>query len=138
MHSWAQWWLVITSPSAETKLPEQPPARRAEERRTWSSHAWSGAKPYFLLTACEGKLLKVHIPSSARAAEPASTASRANRFMGRRWSHEGAWWSSAGRPLAAFQPPAIGSRRVGGWLSCFGGLPTVLVLAATRFADCAG
>ena len=40
-----QWWLVITRPSGETKLAEQPPARRTEDSRTWSSHAWVGAKP---------------------------------------------------------------------------------------------
>ncbi len=41
----AQWWLVITRPSGETKLPEQPPARRTEERRASSSHCASGVKP---------------------------------------------------------------------------------------------
>ena len=30
-----QWWLVITSPSGDTKLAEQPPAIRAEESRTF-------------------------------------------------------------------------------------------------------
>ena len=43
--------------------------------RTRSSQAWSIATPYFALTAAEGKLSKVHMPSSAwAAAEAASDA----------------------------------------------------------------
>ena len=41
----AQWWLVITRPSGDTKLPEQPRASRTLESRTWSSQALSGEKP---------------------------------------------------------------------------------------------
>ncbi len=41
----AQWWLVITRPSAETKLPEHPNASRTLDSRTWSSHALSGENP---------------------------------------------------------------------------------------------
>src|SRR5258708_6796211 len=83
MQPWAQWWLVITSPSGETKLPEQPPASRTDESRASSSHCESGAKPYFWATFFEGKLSYVHIPSSARAAAAAraKTASSASLFM---------------------------------------------------------
>ena len=83
MQERAQWWLVITSPLSETMLPEQPPPRRTEERRTWSSHSLSGPNPYFCFTFPEGKLSKVHIPSSARAM-PAHAARRPmaiRRFM---------------------------------------------------------
>ena len=45
MHWCAQWWFVITRPSGETKLPEQPPARRTDDSRTRSSQAWSGENP---------------------------------------------------------------------------------------------
>src|SRR5262245_54903098 len=78
MQEWAQWWLVITSPSAETKLAEQPWARRAEDRRTCSSQASSTLTPYFCLTLSLGKLLKVHIPSSARAGVESRTPSTRN------------------------------------------------------------
>src|SRR5689334_21618459 len=71
----AQWWLVITSPEAEMKLPEQPCASRTDERRTWSSHFPSGLKWYFASTFSDGKLLNVHIPSSAR--EPGANAMHA-------------------------------------------------------------
>src|SRR4051812_38453954 len=63
----AQWWLVITNPSGETKLPEQPPASRTELSCASESHCASGAKPYFCCTFFEGKLSYVHMPSSARA-----------------------------------------------------------------------
>src|SRR5262249_21094924 len=68
MHRRAQWWLVITSPSGETKLPEHPSARRTLDRRTWSSQAWSGENPCVFWTRALGKVSKVHIPSSARTA----------------------------------------------------------------------
>ena len=64
MHSCEQWWLVITRPLGDTKLPEQPPASRTDERRTWSSQAWSGLKPYFCATRSDGNWLSSHMPSS--------------------------------------------------------------------------
>src|SRR5712664_4073069 len=79
MQEWAQWWLVITSPSGETKLPEQPPASRTEESWASRSHCASGAKPYFCRTLAEGKLSRVHMPSSARAANARVTAARRTR-----------------------------------------------------------
>ncbi len=48
---------------------------RTAAPRTRSSQAWSTSTPYFALTVADGKLSKVHMPSSARAAsEPQSTA----------------------------------------------------------------
>src|SRR5437868_3007161 len=64
MHRAAQWWLVITSPFGDTKLPEQPPAMRTAESRTCSSHSSLGAKPCSLPRRSEGKSLSSHIPSS--------------------------------------------------------------------------
>src|SRR5262249_20206464 len=72
----AQWWLVITSPSGETKLPEHPCPSRTEESRTWSSHDWSGSNPYDFCTAALGKFSKVLIPSSAWATVVASSSAR--------------------------------------------------------------
>ena len=43
MQERAQWWLVMISPSADTKEAEQP-GSRIEARRTLSSQAWSGVK----------------------------------------------------------------------------------------------
>src|SRR5688500_15928629 len=78
----AQWWFVITRPSAETRLEEQPLPNLAEESRTLSSHAWVGSKPYFSLTLVAGKLLYVHMPSSASAgAAPIREARMSRRFM---------------------------------------------------------
>src|SRR5688500_5376224 len=57
MQEWAPWWVVSTSPSAETD--------RAEDSRTLSSHLSSTVTPYFFLRVSLGKLLNVHIPSSA-------------------------------------------------------------------------
>src|SRR5579859_2613808 len=64
MHRAAQWWLVNTSPLGDTRLPEQPPARRTAESRTCSSHSSVGAKPCSLPTPSDGKSLSSHIPSS--------------------------------------------------------------------------
>src|ERR1700726_2408328 len=47
------------------KDAEQPPATRSDARRTWSSHDCEGEKPYLEATIFDGKLSKVHIPSSA-------------------------------------------------------------------------
>jgi hypothetical protein len=44
---------------------EQPPAIRNDDARTWSSHDCEGENPYFVATVFEGKLSKVHMPSSA-------------------------------------------------------------------------
>src|SRR5262245_15202107 len=83
MHEWAQWWLVITRPFSETKLPEQPPASRADERRTLSSHSCVGEKPYFSFTFVAGKSLYSHMPSSAKAASGrTATRTARKRFMG--------------------------------------------------------
>src|SRR3954471_17934598 len=83
MQLWAQWWLVITRPSGETKLPEQPPASRTELSCASESHCASGEKPYFCCTFFEGKLSYVHMPSSARAETASVRAqSRANLFIG--------------------------------------------------------
>src|SRR5262245_57334121 len=54
----------MTRPLPETKLPEQPRARRTAERRTWSSQAWDGEKPNLFATRSEGKSFGSHIPSS--------------------------------------------------------------------------
>src|ERR1700686_2274787 len=48
------------------KDAEQPSATRSDAKRTWSSHDCEGEKPYFEPTIFDGKLSKVHIPSSAR------------------------------------------------------------------------
>src|SRR5690349_1204801 len=83
MQEWAQWWLVITRPSGETKPPEHPPASRTEESCASLSHCASGENLYFCCTFFEGKLSYVHIPSSARAAsaQTSRAGSRANRFI---------------------------------------------------------
>ena len=59
------WWLVMTRPSGETKLPEPPELNRTLERRTCSSHLSVGSKSYFLSCA-RGGLLNNHMPSSPR------------------------------------------------------------------------
>src|SRR5687768_6659535 len=76
MQEWAQWWFVITSPSRDTKLAEQPCASRADESRRWSSHLSSTATPYFCWSLSLGKLLYVHIPSSAAVVRGASVRAR--------------------------------------------------------------
>src|SRR5271157_2598450 len=63
------WGLVKISPSADTK-DDEPFGARAEESRTWSSHAWSGANPYLAFTLSTGKWLNSHMPSSAKARLP--------------------------------------------------------------------
>ena len=45
---------------------EQPPAILSDDKRTWSSQACDGVKPYFAPTVFDGKLSNVHMPSSAR------------------------------------------------------------------------
>src|SRR5208337_170183 len=74
--SWvsATWWLVSTSPRGLTKEPDPPSLKRTLERRTWSSHARAGSKPYRSLSCLMGGLSKVHIPSSARETDiPSNT-----------------------------------------------------------------
>jgi len=78
MQACAQWWFVITSPRAETKLPEHPRARRTEESRTSSSQAGIGAKPWSRETFSDGKASKVHIPSSAAAGTAAKVRASAS------------------------------------------------------------
>ena len=63
-----QWWLVRIRPSPDTNDAEQP-CRRTAAFRTRSSHDWSMRVPYLSFTVWMGKLSKVHMPSSARAAE---------------------------------------------------------------------
>src|SRR5256885_2905659 len=83
----AQWWLVATSPSGETKLAEQPRSRTAE-RITWCNHSSVTATPWAARRRALGKLSKVHIPSSPFARQGSSVASatlrrtmRATAFM---------------------------------------------------------
>src|SRR5207247_6940037 len=49
LESWpiATWWLVITSPSAETNPPDPPSLKRTAARCTCSIHSGEGVKPYF-------------------------------------------------------------------------------------------
>src|SRR5512142_2588265 len=83
MHWWAQWWFVITRPSGDTKLPEQPPASRAEESRAASSHSGEGRKSYAFATRSAGKASNVHMPSSAPARRGAAARrARRIRFIG--------------------------------------------------------
>src|SRR3954452_23690795 len=60
---------------------EQPEESRTAALRTRSSHALSMFTPYLALTVAEGKLSKVHMPSSASAvaatADKAAAAARA-------------------------------------------------------------
>src|SRR6266498_197755 len=74
------WWFVRTSPVSETKEPEPPLLNRTEARRTWSSHALSGAQWYFVWRSFAGTSLNGHIPSSARTgrANPAARARHSN------------------------------------------------------------
>src|SRR5439155_23539903 len=83
MHWCEQWWLVITRPSGETKLPEHPPASRTEASRASCSHSASGENPYFWRTFFAGKLSSVHIPSSACAANAKARQNGTSRFIGR-------------------------------------------------------
>src|SRR6476659_8949916 len=50
---------------------EQPDERRTAALLTRSSHPLSIFTPYLALTVAEGKLSKVHMPSSASAVAPA-------------------------------------------------------------------
>ena len=54
---------------------------RADESRTFSSHCAVGANPYFSPTLSDGKLSKVHIPSSARAEAAIRRVATIKRFM---------------------------------------------------------
>src|SRR5205085_5389384 len=100
------------SPSGETKLPEQPPARRTEASCASWSHCASGANPYFCFTFFDGKLSNVHMPSSPRAAKPRTrTHSAATRFIVEVSS------ASGRRFLPACRPPVkarASGRRAGG------------------------
>ena len=77
----AQWWLVTTSPSGETKLAVQPPSdTTADSGGLVTSASWAGSplKP----TACSwaascGSCEGIHMPSSAWAAPPARVIARA-------------------------------------------------------------
>src|SRR5208282_6617151 len=77
----------MTSPCGEMNDAEQPPAIRNEARRTCSSHACEGVKPYFAATVFDGKLSNVHMPSSAciacvRTRHAASNpAAKLDRFL---------------------------------------------------------
>ena len=81
MHSCAQWWFVRTRPFSETKLAEQPPARRADESRAFSSQASLGRNPYFFSTLSLGNASYVHMPSSAAATSGESRASATTRLF---------------------------------------------------------
>jgi len=56
---------------------EHPPAMRSDDSRTWSSQSGDGANPYLTPTVFDGKLSNVHMPSSACAASPKATNTRA-------------------------------------------------------------
>src|SRR5579862_2915893 len=69
-----QWWLVSTSPPGDTNDAEQFD-ERSDARCTWSSQARLGLKPCACATFADGKLSKVHMPSSARALFGSAAAS---------------------------------------------------------------
>src|SRR5208282_879030 len=77
----------MTSPCGEMNDAEQPPAIRNEARRTCSSHACEGVKPYFAATVFDGKLSNVHMPSSACIAcvrtrhDASNPATKIDRFF---------------------------------------------------------
>src|SRR5262245_27185227 len=58
------WWLVMTSPSAETKLPDPPELNRTDAFWTCSSHFFVTLKSYFFWRYSVGGALNSHIPSS--------------------------------------------------------------------------
>src|SRR5258707_611850 len=64
MQLWAQWWLVMTKPFGDTKLPEHPPASRTADNRTWSSQSVEGPTPSRFFRRSEGTSFGSHIPSS--------------------------------------------------------------------------
>ena len=77
----AQWWFVITRPSGDTKLAEQPPASRAEERRTLSSHCCVGLEAVLLLHLPAGSCCTSTCPRPREALTPrARDATTSSRF----------------------------------------------------------
>src|SRR5262245_52388169 len=82
MHPAPTWWLVRTSPLSETNEPEPPLLKRTDASRTWSSHAWSGAQPYFCLSCLTGTLLYGHIPPSATADAARASTDTSTRHSG--------------------------------------------------------
>src|SRR5262245_59774340 len=82
------WWLVITSPSGETKLADPPAPKRTEAFCRCSSHFASGAKPWRYSRSLVGGALNSHMPSSARArVAKAARAARAVVRMVVRMAH---------------------------------------------------
>src|SRR4051812_37577852 len=106
MQSAPTWWLVITRPWSDTNDPEPPELNRTDASRTCSNQASVGSKPCRCLTRAFGKLLKVHMPSSAPADEPSRReAMRGNKafFMvrPRRWLSRGASYYGRDRRASA-------------------------------------
>src|SRR5262245_64776519 len=60
------WWLVMTSPSAETKEPE-PLGKRTDDFCRWSYHACEASNWYLAFKYSLGAALKSHKPSSAES-----------------------------------------------------------------------
>mmetsp|Transcript_6205 Transcript_6205/g.25083 ORF Transcript_6205/g.25083 Transcript_6205/m.25083 type:complete len:358 (+) Transcript_6205:2806-3879(+) len=82
-HPTAQWWLVSTRPSGDTKEAEQPPAIRAEPRITRWNQAGSRSTPSSALSLASGGLSRVHMPSADQASGvPASRAVNRIFFKG--------------------------------------------------------
>src|SRR5262245_27776486 len=73
------WWLVMTSPSGETKLADPPAPKRTEDFCKCSSHFASGAKPWRVSRSLAGGALNSHMPSSARPGLDRATAIAAAR-----------------------------------------------------------
>src|ERR1700676_4884764 len=68
----------MTRPSDDTRLAEQPRVSLMLPSLACSSHAASGAQPYFARILAAGKLSKVHIPSSAKAGAVTLAAASSN------------------------------------------------------------
>src|SRR5262245_33603928 len=75
------WWLVITSPSGETKLADPPAPKRTDDFCRCSSHPASGAKPWRDSRSLAGGALNSHMPSSARPRPERVTAIVAARTV---------------------------------------------------------
>src|SRR5947209_4311207 len=73
----------MTRPAAETNEPEPPLLKRTAAERRWSIHPLGGSKPYFDFRVFRGRLLKTHIPSSARALVCTASKAPTTRRMAR-------------------------------------------------------
>src|SRR6516162_6250618 len=82
MESEPMWWLVIARPLGETKEPEPPLLKRMEAFMARSRQASVRSKSYFFLSRSFGRLLRTHMPSSARAVRAhRKKQTRARSFM---------------------------------------------------------